>query len=177
MRRPDLAVSLLLLLAACQRPDERTPDERAEVANSDSSLERAAIESGLVADVDRVSPIGLYQRRHEAGRDQLCIVPDGPNRFRFGMEVMFGANEWCRGRGTARRAGDKLIMRFPGDRCTIVAQYDGDRIATPGVLDLNCAALCESRGSLEGVTFPRLADGRAAAVNARNADGDALCGQ
>lgn len=176
MRRPDPALSLLLLIAACQRP-EPAPVAGANDAVSSSPLERAAIESGLVADVDRVSPVGLYQRRHEAGHDRLCVVPDGPDRFRFGIEVVFGAHERCGGRGTARRAGDKLILRFPGDGCTIVAQYDGDRVATPGVIDLHCAALCEARGSLEGVVFPRLAYDRGAALNARNADGDALCPQ
>ncbi len=171
MRRPSLIACLLLM--ACQR--EGPAPTQADAGPPPSALEQAAIDSGVVADVARISPIGLYTRRHEAGRDTLCVVPDGPTRFRFGAQAIFGSDEQCRGKGTARRAGDKLILRFPATDCTIVAQYDGDRLALPGVVDLKCAALCDGRGSFEGVAFPRVASGRSASVEARDRDGDALC--
>lgn len=157
-----------LLLAGCQRSD--TPP--APIPENDmapvSGLERAALATGVIADVSQVSPVGVFQRRHEAGRDRLCIVADRAGDYRFGMEAIFGADEHCRGKGTARRAGDKLILHFSGgSRCLIVAQYDGDRVALPGVVDMKCDALCSGRGSLEGVALPR--------ISGADGGGDSLC--
>ncbi|HWV11988.1 MAG TPA: hypothetical protein VN110_01710 [Sphingobium sp.] len=141
-------------------------------------LERAAIESGVIADLSKSSPVGFYRRRHEAGSDSLCIIPAKSGAFRFGAEAVFGEDQSCRGQGSARRAGDKLIFSFDrGDRCIIVAQYDGDQVAFPGVLDMKCADLCEGRGSLEGVSFPRAASDAGAALQADDRDGNALCRQ
>ncbi|EQB32167.1 hypothetical protein [Sphingobium ummariense] len=175
MRRTSLAV--LLLLAACQRSPVTDGTARDGGASpSASGLERAAIETGVIADTGRTSPVGLYQRSHEAGRDMLCIMPDGKGAFRFGAQAMFGEDQNCRGRGHARRAGDKLILSFErADRCIIVAQYDGDQVALPGVVDMKCAALCEGRGSLEGVSFPRIGNDAASALRARDARDEPLC--
>ncbi len=174
MRRTSAAL-LLLSAAACQRapiaPDAG-PSEGAV-----SGLERAAIASGAITDARRMSPVGLYQRRHEAGRDALCVIPGQAGRFRFGLEAVFGEEPSCRGHGMARRAGDKLILSFRGsDRCIIVAQYDGDQVALPGVVDMACADLCQGRGSLEGVSFPRVSSDAASALRGRNRSGDLLCG-
>ena len=174
MRRISPAL-LGLLLPACQAPAEAPKEPAATVVQS-GGLERAAIESGVIADPAHVSPVGLFQRRHEAGTDRLCVLPDTGRHFRFGVEAIFGRDEHCRGSGTARRAGDKLILQFSGaPRCIIVAQYDGDRIAMPGVVDMNCARLCDGRGSLEGVSLPRLASDAAAALAAHSRENDALC--
>ena len=145
---------------------------------SASGLERAAIESGVISDTSRSSPVGLFQRRHEAGSDMLCIIPAQSGDYRFGAEAVFGEDQRCHGRGTAKRAGDKLILSFDrGDRCVAVAQYDGDQIAFPGVLDVKCADLCEGRASLEGVSFPRSASDAGAALRAKDREGNALCEQ
>lgn len=145
---------------------------------SASGLERAAIESGVIADTSRLSPVGLFLRRHEAGSDSLCIIPGRSGDFRFGTEAVFGKEQRCRGQGSARRTGDKLILSFGrAGRCIIVAQYDGDQIAFPGVLDVKCADLCEGRASLEGVSFPRVAADAASALRAVNRNGDPLCKQ
>ncbi|MDI1297267.1 MAG: hypothetical protein PSY12_15550 [bacterium] len=163
-------------MAACQRgaaPSDVAPDTASVPA---SGLERAAIETGVIADTAKVAPIGLYQRTHEAGRDSLCIIPDRKGEFRFGAEAIFGTEQSCRGHGTARRAGDKLILSFSGgDRCIIVAQYDGDQVSLPGVVDLACANLCEGRGNLEGVSFPRIAIDASAALRVRDRDKKPLC--
>lgn len=174
IRRTSLVA--LLLLAGCQRSAAPATGAADAAAPSGSGLERAAIAAGVVADVSRMSPVGLYQQRHEAGRDLLCIVPAKNGEFRFGAEAIFGAQERCRGHGTARRAGDKLILSFArSDKCIIVAQYDGDQIALPGVVDMKCDDLCDGRGSLEGVTFPRIASDAGAALKARDGKGEALC--
>lgn len=173
MRRASF--SLILVLAACQRAPA---GEQGGIATVPASgLERAAIESGAIADVSTVSPVGLYQRSHEAGRDALCVMPAKDGQLRFGLEAVFGEEPSCRGHGIARRAGDKLVLSFKGgDRCIVVAQYDGDQVALPGVVDMACADLCEGRGSLEGVSFPRIASDAASALRARDRDGEPLCG-
>ncbi|MBB6190251.1 hypothetical protein FHS51_000454 [Sphingobium wenxiniae] len=175
MRRTSLI--LLLLLAACQRtggPDQA--EDRTNVPSA-SGLERAAIASGVIADAGKISPVGLFQRSHEAGRDLLCIAPVRDGTLRFGLEAIFGAEQHCHGQGSARRAGDKLILRFDAaDQCIIVAQYDGDQVALPGVVDMKCADLCDGRGSLEGVSFPRIAGQAGPALAARDRAGEPLCG-
>src|SRR3546814_2720846 len=70
----------------------------------------AAIETGAIADAAKVPAIGLYQRNHEAGRDALCVIPARDGDYRFGMEASFGEGQSCAGKGSARRAGDKLIL-------------------------------------------------------------------
>lgn len=172
MRRPSLA--LMLMLAACQRMP--AGEMAAQGSVPASGLERAAIESGVITDASKVMPVGLYQRTHEAGRDLLCVVPDRDGGYRFGLEAVFGEEPNCAGRGVARRAGDKLVLSFKGgERCIIVAQYDGDQVALPGVVDMACADLCQGRGSLEGVSFPRIAGDAATALRARDRAGDPLC--
>ena len=177
MRRPSL-VLLALTLVACQQ-QAATPEASTRTDTSvvpASALEQAARDNGLVADVARVSPVGLYQQRHEAGRNSLCVRPGTNGRYRFGVEAVFGAEEACRGTGTARRAGDKLILRFSGrSQCTIVVQYEGDRVAMPGVVDVACAKLCAANGSFEGVSFPRIAADEQAAKAIRDHDGNVLC--
>ena len=176
MRTTSLAA--MLLLAACQRAQTPPAPQALEtgIPSSGTRLEQAAIEAGVVADVSRLSPVGLYQRRHEAGRDLLCVAPDAAAEFHFGAEAIFGVEQGCRGQGTARLAGDKLILRFAGrPRCIIVARYDGDRLAMPGVVDTACARLCDGRGSFAGVSFPRIDGEASAALRARKRDGDRLC--
>ena len=173
MRRTSLI--LLLLLAACQREPASDAGPVTGVVAA-SGLEQAAIASGAIADAAAISPVGLFQRNHEAGRDALCVIPGKGGALRFGLEANFGEDQSCRGRGNARRTGDKLILSFAGgDRCIIVAQYDGDQVALPGVVDMACADLCEGRGTLEGVSFPRIANDAASALRARERGGDALC--
>lgn len=172
MRRPSFA--LLLLLAACHDPAPlRDGRESVSPTGQQSALEQAALEAGIIADAGKTAVTGLYQRRHEAGRDSLCVSPGDGKRYRFGLEAIFDTEQHCRGEGTARQVGDKLILRFTGgSQCLIVAQYDGDRVAMPGVVDMKCATLCNGRGSLEGVTFPRLLSGSA---NTLDRNGEPIC--
>jgi hypothetical protein len=166
-----------MMLAACQRAGPVEPAPGANASSlSGSGLERAAIETGAIVDASRVSPVGLYRRRHEAGSDLLCVLPSKSGDFRFGTEAVFGTEASCRGHGAARRAGDKLILSFSGrDHCIIVAQYDGDQVSVPGVVDMKCDDLCEGRGSLEGVSFPRVAGEAGAALSAKDRAGEPLC--
>lgn len=142
---------------------------------SADALDRAAIRAGVLADVRASSPVGLYQNRHEAGRDALCLVRDGEGRLRFGMEAVFGENTRCSGRGTARQVADKLIFNFSRSSCLVVARYEGDKVSLPGALDVTCRDLCSNRGSFEGVSFPRTADDEASALAASNHEDAPLC--
>lgn len=170
------SLTALLLLTACQREAAPAPAPRETGVQTSSGLERAAIETGVIADATKVPVIGLYQRTHEAGRDALCVIPAKKGDYRFGLEATFGEDQSCAGRGTARRAGDKLILSFSrSDHCIVVAQYDGDQVSVPGVVDMKCADVCKGRGSLEGVSFPRVASDVATALQARNSGGDPLC--
>ncbi|MET0249288.1 MAG: hypothetical protein ABW164_06125 [Sphingobium sp.] len=177
MTRPSVALALLVVLLAGCQAESRAPDASPADPSSGAGLERAAIETGVIADAARTSPVGLYRRSHEGGQDTLCVAPDERGGLRFGTQVSFGTDGGCRGEGSARRAGDKLILRFRrGGRCIVVARYDGDKVAMPGVVDSQCADLCVGRGSLEGVSFPRISSEAAAALRARDRDGEALCG-
>lgn len=169
-------LTALVLLAACQREAAPPTGPRETGVQTSSGLERAAIETGVIADAAKLSPIGFYQRSHEAGRDALCVVPAKKGGYRFGLEANFGEDQSCAGKGSARRAGDKLILSFSrGDHCIVVAQYDGDQISLPGVVDMKCADICTGRGTLEGVSFPRVAGDAASALQARDSVGDPLC--
>lgn len=175
MRKASL--SLLIFLAACHRPDAlQKYDGVDDSENPPSALEKAALNAGVVTDPAKVSVPGLYQRRHEAGVDTLCVAPGNDRRHDFGMEAIFGTEQYCRGEGTARRVGDKLILYFSGrSQCIVVARYDGDQVALPGVVDVKCADLCSGRGSLEGVTFPRLPFGSEARKQVMDREGGPIC--
>lgn len=173
MRRISIAV--LLLASACRGSD--APSSSIDAGPSlATGLERAAIDSGVISDATRLSPVGLYQRSHESGRDALCVIPGASGDFRFGADVAFGEEQSCKGQGIARQAGDKLILRFTGGSgCIVVARYDGDQLSMPGVVDVKCASLCQGRGSLEGVSLPRITGDAASALRAQDKDGRSLC--
>jgi len=178
-RRILLVIALSLGLSGCgDRRDsaaaQPSDEPRTEAA---SSLETLAVESGALDDLTARDPVGSYGRTYDGGRDRLCLIPDGGGRqYRFGAEVRIGDDENCKGSGTARRAGDRLIFSFSGSECMIVARYEGDRIVMPGAVDTACAAMCSDRGSLAGVSFPRTGSDAAAAMHVNSTKGDRLCG-
>lgn len=167
--------SLVLLCCVVSACGQDSPQEEKNAAPAASRLEQAALDSGVVADVNAMSPVGLYRKRHEAGRDSLCITADEDGKQHFALEAVFGQNARCRGKGTVRSSGDKLVMNFGRSACLIVASYEGDTIAMPGALDVECAKLCSERASLEGVSFPRVSRDPGVARAAKRSDGKPLC--
>ena len=171
------AALALMLVSACGGQGAHQPDQ-SRGAQSDaaiSPLETAAMQAGVVINTS-ASPIGLYRSRHEAGLDSLCIVAGkDQGKMRFGLEAAFGENSECHGAGSLRRSGDRLILNFDRSACLIVASYEGDRVAIPGALDMECATLCSARGSLEGVSFPRVSREEGVARDARGRGGAELC--
>ena len=170
---------LVLIAAAfavsCGRPTAPLANNtEADASPAISALEQVAQQAGVVADTS-ASPIGLYRSRHEAGQDSLCIVKGKDGAMRFGLEAAFGEHSECHGSGAVRRSGDRLIMNFDRSACLVVADYEGDRVALPGALDVECDRLCSERGTLEGVSFPRVSRDEGVARDARDKKGNSLC--
>lgn len=165
-----ISLALVLLLAACGERHSNPPVDEAP------DLERAAMESGAIPDMAGLDPKGLYQRRHEGGTDSICLVPDGGREYRFGAAAFSGGKSRCVGRGRAKLARQLLILRFDKpSRCIIVAQYEGDRLAFPGAVDIECDKLCAERASFAGVAVPRASTSEHAALSVRSIDGQPLC--
>ncbi len=176
-----LVLALVGAATGCDGQGASQPGEGGAAGNvapttaAAAALERAAIDAGAIADIGATSPVGLYRHRHESGRDSLCILPGEEGRMRFGLEAVFGENIECHGQGTLRQSGDKLILNFARSACLVVARYEGDRIVLPGALDVDCNRVCGDRGTLEGVTFPRVSASASVAADARSDKGSALC--
>lgn len=171
----DIRLALLGLVALATACGPAPEKPAGNAAAAPSSLERAAIEAGVVTDPNSQSPIGLYRNRHEAGLDSFCIVHGEEGKLRFGLEAAFGEGIECSGKGTARLSGDKLILNFARSACLAVVQYDGDRVSFPGAMDIECRSLCTNRGSLEGVSMPRVSREESVARGARARRGGRLC--
>lgn len=166
-----ISAGLLIFLAACSGQSRSTPP-----VDDAPDLEQAAIASGAIADSSQVDPAGLFLRRHEGGADAICMVPDGGREYRFGATATSGGKSRCAGRGRAKRAGELLVLRFDKpSRCIIVAQYDGDRVALAGAVDLECDKLCSDRASFAGVSVPRISGSVQAARAIRDVEGAPLC--
>ena len=177
MRFLPAALLLLALPAGCGAPQGGEGESSSAASRELDSLAR---ETGALPDSTQIDPTGSYARRYEGGGDSLCLVPEGSSgrRFRFGAETRIGGEEYCRGRGKARLAGNKLLFEFDGgsgQQCTIVADYEGDRIVLPGSVDIACASLCSDRGSFAGVRFPRTSREASAALKLNDRTGRALC--
>lgn len=149
---PDCKALLLLglLLSACGR----APPESGRV-DTGNPLEMAARERGIVRP-DTASPVGVFERTHELGRDAMCAVPDGAGQWRFAMTASFGPGLHCAASGTIVRAGDGWRMRFAGaDGCEALAQEEEDELRLPGNLPPQCESLCRKRATLAGLRLPR----------------------
>lgn len=147
-----LALALSLALAGC----DRAPHGGARGAiDTDNPLEIAARDRGIVR-ADTPPLTGVFERRHELGRDALCAVPDGEERWRFGVTAAFGPGLSCAARGSIVREGDGWRMRFVGvEGCDALVREDEDELALPGNLPSQCDSLCPARASLAGLRLPR----------------------
>lgn len=127
-----------------------------ETRGSDSSLESAALEAGVIADSDLVEPVGSYARRHENGLHELCIGSGRGRSRAFGMIADLGQGLSCQGKGRVSQDGDRLRFVFAGNRkCAVDARYDGQDIRLSGVVDPGCSALCSARATFAGLSVLR----------------------
>ena len=147
-------LAMTTMIGACRdRPDAPPPP------NSDNPLEAVARERGVVMNA-AMSPDGLYERRHELGRDALCIAGG-----KVGVMASYGPALRCAASGTVSHEADGLSVDL-GQGCRFTLGYDGESIVIPGTVPDACAALCPDRASLSGLTIPR--------VSWRREDGAAL---
>jgi hypothetical protein len=173
-----LLVVIGLCLSSCGKPpgsgESVTPSAAQAPNDTGNALDALAAESGVIGETYSEDVAGSYGRAYEGGDDRLCLAANGGSGegYRLGVEIRIGQEEYCRGRGSARRSGDTVILTLAEGRCIITAQYEGDRLVLPGAVDRACAALCSERGSLAGVTFPRISSDDAMT----GSDGKSLCG-
>lgn len=147
-----LIAAALLLVSGCDRHGTGTADAQID---ADNPLEMAARERGVVRG-DATSPVGVFERAHDLGRDAMCVVPDGAGQWRFAMTASFGTSLSCAAKGTIVRDRDGWRMRFAGhEGCEASVREEEEELRLPGQLPPECASLCPSRASLSGLRLPR----------------------
>ncbi len=153
MHRASAALACAaLLLAGCERP---TSGNSGQGIDADNPLEQAARERGVVR-ADATSPVGVFERTHDLGRDAMCVVPDGAGQWRFAVTAAFGATLSCPASGTMTRDHGGWRLRFAGtDGCEALVHEEEDELRLPGSLPPQCATLCPARASLSGLRLPR----------------------
>ena len=153
MRRAEILLALAaMLLAGCERADPNSDRKGGDASNP---LELAARERGIVRP-DVGSPTGVFERRHDLGRDAMCVAPDGAGKWRFAVTASFGTTLSCLATGTMSREGGKWRMRFAGaEGCEALVHEEEDELRLPGRLPPQCARLCPNRASLSGLRLPR----------------------
>ena len=160
----------LILLSACgQAPYQ---PERGGTATS-RALDQAAIASGQLPDLDRLTAEGTYGAATNIGEDRLCVARLGEALI-AGLVVSYGTGGACVGRGTAERAGERLSLTL-APACRLDARLDGDGVTLPAVPPPGCQALCRGRASLAGVAIPKLSDDRASALALTDLANRPLC--
>ena len=166
--RASVALALVsLLLAGCDRP---APVENAEGIDASNPLEVAARQRGVVHP-DAASPVGVFDRKHDLGRDAMCVVADGAGKWRFAVTAAFGASLSCAASGAMTREGDGWRMRFAGvEGCAALVREEEDELRLPGSLPPQCARLCPDRASLSGLRLPRASWSASDARDLRIAD-------
>lgn len=150
MYRTWLLVALpLFLLAGCERP----VDDGAGAANN--PLEATARERGIVH-VTATTPTGVFERTHDIGRDAMCVVPDGADRWRFAVMASFGPGLSCSASGRLTVEEEGWRLRFAGPQgCEALVREEEDELRLPGSLPAQCDNLCPARASLSGLRLPR----------------------
>lgn len=153
MRKASVFPALVaLLLAGCGRPAADEGDSRVEASNP---LEVAARQRGVVR-AETSTPVGVFERAHDLGRDAMCVVPDGAGKWRFAVTAAFGPGLSCTANGTMVREGENWRMRFAGvEGCEALVHEEEDELRIPGNLPSQCDRLCPDRASLSGLRLPR----------------------
>lgn len=153
MRGTEIALAVAaLLLAGCGRA---APDEVAAGVDSSNPLEVSARERGVIRP-EATTPVGVFERSHDLGRDAMCVVPDGAGKWRFAVTAAFGPSVSCTASGSMVREGAGWRMRFAGPKgCDALVHEEEDELRLPGNLPSQCDRLCPERASLSGLRLPR----------------------
>lgn len=140
---------ILLLLTGCGR--QPAPDG----GNPENPLEAAARDRGVVR-TERAPPTGIFERRHDLGRDALCVAPEGGDDYRFALTASYGPGLVCQGQGRLEDKDGDWHFAFDGaSDCSFTAREADDELRIPGNLPANCANLCPNRASISGLRLPR----------------------
>lgn len=171
------AVMLLVggTLSACDKINLSLDDSN----SSDSALEEAAIETGIIPDPATLNLEGLYEAGPELENDRFCAVQKGDS-YTIGIFVYYGGDQICEGRGQGVLNGEiaELNLRSldkDGQSCELDAVFDGTQIVFPGAIPDACESICAQRASLAGVSIPLVESGAQAALRARGNDVEPLC--
>jgi hypothetical protein len=142
-----------VLLAGCGR---QAPDDGGQSAvDASNPLEVAARQRGVVHP-EAATPVGVFERTHDLGRDAMCVVPDGAVQWRFAVTAAYGPGLSCSANGTMAREAGGWRMRFAGvEGCEALVHEEEDELQLPGILPPQCARLCPDRASLSGLRLPR----------------------
>ena len=153
MRRASAA--LLLCAAALAGCGRSSADADGQGIDADNPLEIAARERGIVRP-DAATPVGVFERSHDLGRDAMCVVPDGAGRWRFVLTASFGPGLACTAAGSMTRDDAGWRMRFAGsENCDMAVREEEDELRLPGELPPACDRLCPQRATLAGLRLPR----------------------
>ena len=164
----------LLMLAGCERVDSESDQEPAQ--QSSSSLERAAIDAGVIPDISKVTLSGAFERRSDLGTDRFCAVGNDQNGYQVGMIAVFGPESKCEGLGEAVRNGENVRITLTSkQQCSFTASFDGVELQLPGSLPESCESYCTPRALFDGVSFYLIGEGDAVARSTRGRDIDNLC--
>jgi hypothetical protein len=141
-------ILLPLMLGACGEANEVS-------GNPDNPLEAAARDRGIVQD-ERSRPTGVFERRHDLGRDALCVVPATGGDFRFALTAAYGPGLVCQAQGTLTDSDGEWTLTFAGQSgCSFTVREERDELRLPGSLPEGCAKLCPNRASISGLRLPR----------------------
>lgn len=153
MRRARAAFALAaLFLAGCGRP---APDHGGKGIDAGNPLEVAARERGVVRPGGD-TPVGVFERTHDLGRDAMCVVPDGAGKWRFALTAAYGPGLSCSAGGTMVADSAGWRMRFSGaEGCEMLVHEEEDELRLPGSVPPQCDRLCPAHASLSGLRLPR----------------------
>ena len=170
--KPGIALLFLLCLTSCGTGKSSSDETETEL----SSLERAAIDAGVIPDVRTMSLAGAFERQSNLGTDSFCAVGNDENGYQVGMIAVFGPDSKCEGMGEAERDGEDVSITLNSEeKCSFTARFDGVELKLPGALPKSCESYCSPRAGFNGVSFYLIGEGDAVARSTSGRDFDNLC--
>lgn len=149
-------------------------DKKSELPTS--SLERAAIEAGVIPDSSNISLAGAFERQSDLGEDRFCAVGTNENGYQIGILAVFGPDSKCEAQGEAQQEGESVHISLSGnEECKFEARFDGVELRLPGTLPKGCSDYCTTRAGFNGVSFYLAGQGNSVARSTQGRDIKSLC--
>lgn len=175
--KPVIIAIILTFFVACQNPSADNGSE----AQSNESLDQAAINAGILSDPNTIQLEGRFESRNDIGTDKFCATKTENGHYNIGVLAVFGNDSLCEGQGIASLKGENLsvtlfgISRKDEGSCTFTASYDGVVIIFPGDIPQSCAKFCTNRASLSGTQYFQIESGNDAAKQLKGRAFNPLC--